>query len=289
TAALDHLAPDPEVDAETLARAEAHLVHLAATHTPAELRRLAAHLLEVVAPQAAEDADARALARLEEQARRKSCLSITPAGDGLTRIVGLVPEAVGERLRVLVEAYAQPRLAALEADGGRLPRPRVLAEAFAQLLESIDPGRVPAHGGDATTLIVTIDHDKLQARLAAAELGGGVPITAAEARRLACTAKILPAVLGAKSEPLDLGRARRLFSPAQRKALRLRDKTCRAEGCTVPAAWTDAHHLQPWSKGGRTDLADGVLLCGHHHRRAHDPAYDLTRLPNGDYRFHRRT
>jgi hypothetical protein len=96
-------------------------------------------------------------------------------------------------------------------------------------------------------------------------------------------------VLGGRSEPLDLGRSRRLFSPAQRKALRLCDKECRAEGCTVPAAWTDAHHLDPWSKGGRTDLADGILLCGHHHRLAHDPAYDHTRLANGDYRFHRRT
>jgi len=287
--ALDALAVDPAVDPEVLSRAEAHLVELAATHGPRELRRLAAHLLEVVAPEVADAADARALARLEERAQRRQSLSITPAGDGLTRIHGLVPEAVGERLRLAVEAYAQPRVAALEADGKRLPRSRVLAEAFGQLLETIDPDRVPAQGGDATTVIVTIDHDKLTRDLATAELGGGVPITAAEARRLACTAKILPAVLDGQSQPLDLGRAQRLFTPAQRKALRLRDKRCRAEGCTAPAEWCDAHHLQPWAEGGSTDLANGVLFCGHHHRRAHDPTYTHERLPNGDYRFHRRT
>jgi hypothetical protein len=69
----------------------------------------------------------------------------------------------------------------------------------------------------------------------------------------------------------------------------LRDKGCRAEGCAMPAAMCEAHHLQPWSQGGRTDLADGVLLCSHHHHVIHDPRYATTRLPNGDYRFHRRT
>jgi hypothetical protein len=47
--------------------------------------------------------------------------------------------------------------------------------------------------------------------------------------------------------------------------------------------------LQPWSKGGKTDLDDGVLLCSHHHHRAHDPRYSTERTPNGDIQFHRRT
>jgi predicted restriction endonuclease len=80
-----------------------------------------------------------------------------------------------------------------------------------------------------------------------------------------------------------------LFSPAQRKALRLRDRECRVEGCTVPATWCEAHHLKPWALGGRTDLDHGVLLCSHHHHRAHDTRYLANRLPNGDIRFTRRT
>ena len=109
-------------------------------------------------------------------------------------------------------------------------------------------------------------------------------------RRLACAARIIPVVLGGRSEVLDLGRSRRLFSPAQRKAMAVRDRRCRAEGCTVPAAWCEAHHAtNPWARGGSSDLADGVLLCSWHHHRAHDPRYDARRLPQGDYRFHRRT
>ncbi|MCW2779931.1 MAG: endonuclease, partial [Marmoricola sp.] len=52
----------------------------------------------------------------------------------------------------------------------------------------------------------------------------------------------------------------------------------------------EAHHeTLPWSRGGKTNLADGVLLCGHHHRLAHHTNYDHQRLPNGDIRFTRRT
>jgi hypothetical protein len=97
-------------------------------------------------------------------------------------------------------------------------------------------------------------------------------------------------VLGGQSEVLDLGRSRRLFSPAQRKAMAVRDKRCRAEGCTIPAAWCEAHHAKkPWADGGLTDIADGALMCAWHHHRAHDGQYDTRRLPDGDFRFHRRT
>ena len=138
--------------------------------------------------------------------------------------------------------------------------------------------------------MVTIDLDTLRSGLGLAETSTGETITAAEARRLACTAGIVPVVLGGKSEVLDLGRTRRLFSPAQRKALAVRDRHCRAEGCDLPAAWCEAHHATTaWSRDGRTDLADGLLLCSFHHHRAHDTRYQTDRFPNGDIRYTRRT
>jgi hypothetical protein len=69
----------------------------------------------------------------------------------------------------------------------------------------------------------------------------------------------------------------------------VRDMTCRAEGCDAPADWCEAHHLDPWEAGGRTDIDDGVLLCSHHHHRIHDTRYLVERLANGDFRFHRST
>jgi hypothetical protein len=63
-----------------------------------------------------------------------------------------------------------------------------------------------------------------------------------------------PAVLGGESEVLDLGRKQRLFSTAIRRALRLRDPVCRGEGCTIPARWCEAHHLQSRRRTGRGRL-----------------------------------
>ncbi|MCW2781476.1 MAG: endonuclease, partial [Marmoricola sp.] len=69
-----------------------------------------------------------------------------------------------------------------------------------------------------------------------------------------------------------------------------RDRGCRAETCQRPPAWCEAHHeTLPWSRGGKTNLNDGVLLCGHHHRLAHHTNDDHQHRPNGDIRFTRRT
>ena len=293
------------VDAGTVALAEAHLVDRAGEFGPRELGRIGRRILDVVAPEIAEAAEAARLADLEAHAADVTRLTMRRLGDGTTRISGRVPDAAGTRFATCLEAFSNPRLARAQ-DGNapagdpvaRLGYPKRMGQAFVQLLETLDPTRLPIHGGDATTLVVTIDLDALKADLATADLIGaglvpgddltGDRITAAQARRLACTAKILPVVLGGDSLPLDLGRTRRLYTPAQRKALLIRDRTCRGEGCDVPGTWCEAHHLDPWHTGGRTDLADGVLLCSHHHHRAHEPRWRLERLANGDYRFHPR-
>ena len=163
-----------------------------------------------------------------------------------------------------------------------------MAEAFEQLLETVDPKRLPAHGGVATTVVVTISLEALRAEAGFGDLPDGTMISAGEVRRLACGSNIIPAVLGGKSEVLDLGRTRRLFSESQRRVLGLMHQTCQAEGCTVPAIWTDVHHDQPWSQGGKTDIKEARLYCKHHHRCVHDPAYEVNALPNGDYRIRRR-
>ena len=94
----------------------------------------------------------------------------------------------------------------------------------------------------------------------------GGPISARVVRKMACDADIIPIVLGGHGEILDVGRARRLFGVAQRRALVARDKGCAFPSCTIPAVWTEAHHVTPWMDGGRTDISNGCLLCSFHHR-----------------------
>lgn len=276
--------------ADVVDRCEARLVELCEEFGPRQLRILGRRVLQVVAPKVAEEAERRALEREEETAMRRTFLTTRRNGDGTTDVRIRLADAVVDRLLTYLDAFTSPRrpgVGAVEAD--RRPYDQKLGHAFGAFLENADPGWMPLHGGDATHVMVTIDFSELTDALGTA-LVGDEPITAGEARRLACNASILPVVLGGDSEILDLGRARRLFSPAQRKALALRDVHCRAEGCQIPAAWCEAHHAaQPWVAGGQTDLADGVLLCSWHHHRAHDHRYDHRRHPDGTIRFQRRT
>jgi hypothetical protein len=109
---------------------------------------------------------------------------------------------------------------------------------------------------------VTIPYDKLMDDLRDANLvGENQELTPAQARQLACDADILPAVLGGQSEILDLGRAARLASPAQRAALQLRDKGCVFAGCGAKPNDCHTHHIQPWAQGGTTSLDNLVSLC----------------------------
>ncbi|TQK69668.1 HNH endonuclease signature motif containing protein [Nocardioides sp. SLBN-35] len=275
------------------AEAEQTLVGYAAHHPPRELKRLGRRILEVVAPEVAEAEEGRRLEEEERRAREKASLRFRDLGEGRTRITGVLPTSVAERWKHYLQAFTSPRQRGGDAAREeRVPQHRAYAQAFAALLELLDPARLPEHGGDATTVIVTIGVAQLCSDLGAAGViagDGEEAISASEARRLACQAQIIPAVLGGKGEVLDLGRRMRLFSKAQRRALRLRDRRCRAEGCTIPAAWTEAHHLRPWSAGGPTDLANAVSLCSHHHHRVHERAYRPELLADGDVRFARRT
>ena len=141
-----------------------------------------------------------------------------------------------------------------------------------ELLEHLPTDRL--NGKVAATVVVTVDHDQLRQNLGAAHLDTGHDLSVSETRRLACTAGILPAVLDGTSLPLDLGRANRFFTEAQRVALATTYDECASEGCDRPYAWSELHHEDPWAKDGRTDLQLAVPLCRFHHRRAHDPTYD---------------
>lgn len=122
--------------------------------------------------------------------------------------------------------------------------------------------------GATVTMLVTVSLDALESGVGSAGVAGvDARISAATARRLAADAELIPVVLGGPSEVLDLGRAQRLFSRAQRRALAVRDGGCVWPGCEAPPGWCEVAHVRPWSRGGPTDLDNGALLCRFHHRR----------------------
>ncbi|MEI7057885.1 HNH endonuclease [Nocardioides sp. CCNWLW239] len=292
--ALDAIDTAPIATREDLVLAEKLLVEEACRLTANQLRIAGRRILERVDPIRFDEAEAKALLAEEQRALQKTALRIWDNHDGTVGFEGVLPVAAGIRFKTMVEAYAQPRKQQLVEKGAALPPwERLLGHGFTRLLETIDPTALPRHGGDATVVNVVISLEDLRKELGTAILGfdetNGTTITAAEARKMACNATIIPWVLGSDGEVLDAGRASRFFQPIQRKALRLQQKCCQAEGCDMPPEWCDAHHLDPWAAGGTTNLKDGVLLCPHHHRLAHAPGFTHERLPDGTIRFTRRS
>jgi Domain of unknown function (DUF222)/HNH endonuclease len=95
---------------------------------------------------------------------------------------------------------------------------------------------------------------------------------------------LLPPTLGgAPSQPLDVGRASRVVTPAQRSALAARDGGCVFPDCARPLAWCEGHHLWHWADGGPTDLENLALVCRAHHRAVHEGGWRLTRGPDGRF------
>ena len=131
--------------------------------------------------------------------------------------------------------------------------------------------------------MVTTSLEALQAHVAAAGLlPYGGTLDPASLRRLACDAAVIPAVLGSNGQVLDLGRSRRLFTPAQRRAIALRDRGCIHPGCHAPPVECEAHHGLPWYTGGASDLTNGYLLCDYDHDRHHREGWTIHRDPCGN-------
>jgi hypothetical protein len=186
----------------------------------------------------------------------------------------LDPETDAKVCSALCDAIATERA---KPDDGRT-WDQLQADALVGLItgaQTLDP-RTPE-------LTVIIDHHTLVDGLhdrSVCETGDGNPLPPETVRRLACDADILPVVLGAEGEVLDVGRAQRLATRAQRRALRAMYRTCAHPGCTVTFEQCRIHHVKPWEHGGLTDLACLIPLCSVHHHLVHEGGWTLTLDPD---------
>ena len=129
--------------------------------------------------------------------------------------------------------------------------------------------------GVSTTVVVRIGIEELRTGTGLGDSDSlAAPVSAGTLRSMAADAEIIPVVLGAKSEVLDLGRARRLFTRAQRLALVERDGGCAM--CHAPPSYCEAHHIRWWDRHrGKTDIDNGVLLCTGCHHRVHRDGWKI--------------
>jgi hypothetical protein len=159
-------------------------------------------------------------------------------------------------------------------------RADALVEVANQWLAGATTGSPPS-----PRVVVHVDLASLVGNLdGGCRIEDGPALPAAVARRIGCDTELV-AIAERDGAPLYVGRSRRTISARQRLALQARDSTCRFPGCGVPAHRTEGHHLQHWADGGKTDLANLVLLCRFHHHRLHDGAFRIVRGPACDLRF----
>ncbi|MGA9101482.1 DUF222 domain-containing protein [Aeromicrobium sp.] len=263
----------PEVPEEHRDAAEAQLLCDAERLDLKTLERRADRIAEVYAPEQVDEIENDLVAAREKAAWKKTTFWMVDSGDGTHKGGFVLPDAQADQLRVALDALTAPQHDLTSDDAVLDEKPTYgqrLGWAFCQLLDVIPGDRLPDTNGVGAILTVNLDYDVLCGKVAAATLSTGTRISAGEARRLACTNRLMPAVFGGDSLPMDVGRAKRCFTGHQRRALETRDRGCIFPGCDRPPGWCVVHHAdERWADGGHTDLDEGVLICPAHHRILH--------------------
>jgi hypothetical protein len=139
---------------------------------------------------------------------------------------------------------------------------------------------LPRLAGATTTVNVHVGLADLEAGRGVGWIDGlDEPLPQSAVERLRCHSPVTTTVFGDGGEILHHGKARRLFSPAQNRALAARDGGCVWPGCDRPPSWCETHHVDEWRSPahppGKTDVDNGVLLCRAHHAHLHKSSWRL--------------
>jgi hypothetical protein len=263
-----HQRTAPVADPDDLRTALDDLIGEAPKVTPEDLARLARHHGEQIRPPREQE-------RLDAGRQEARGLWFgQPSASGMVAMRGTLDPEAAAIIKSAVDPLSAPCPVRDEHGRTIATDPRTPAKRRADaLLEVVQRGVASAENvptTDKAKIVVTIDHDVLAGRLEGTGLAmTGDVLSAPTVRRLACDAAVVPMVLGGASEPLELGRERRLVTKGLRIALWQRDGGCSFPGCTIPASWCDAHHVVPWYLGGQTNLRTMALLCRRHHTYVH--------------------
>jgi hypothetical protein len=106
-------------------------------------------------------------------------------------------------------------------------------------------------------------------------------VSAQTARRLSCDASLVTVLEDENGQVLNIGRRARTVPASLRRALDVRDKTCRFPGC-CESRTVESHHIEHWADGGETSLENLAKLCKFHHAQLHRGCFDVRVEPPVD-------
>jgi hypothetical protein len=103
-------------------------------------------------------------------------------------------------------------------------------------------------------------------------------VSIATIERYLCDTGAVPVAFDDDGQCVNVGRDQRLFTSKQRIALAVRDGGCLFVNCGRPPSFCEAHHIKFWARDhGKTNVADGVLLCRRHHLLLHNNGWEIVR------------
>jgi hypothetical protein len=175
---------------------------------------------------------------------------------------------------------------------------QLASDAFEQLLRAgADAGGVGGSAGTGGTragvllgsgapiIHIAVTRSAVEGRRGAAHLRGQAdPVSIETLERLACSGSHSETGFDSAGVPLDRGRDQRLFTAKQKQVLALKWGGCAHPRCERPPSWTEAHHIDHWLRDhGKSNIADGILLCKHHHLLHHNNGWETRRDGAGRY------
>ena len=228
--------------------------------------------------------DETALVDRFERQRGRTRLKKWVNSDGMYVLNGELDPEIGSRLFRAIDTEIETL-----AQRDSLPKnDHTAAHALAALVErglGAGPNPTPAE-------IIVIDIDTLRHgrhEHSTCETSSGAQLPVDTARRACCDAMLAPQLLDpATGVVLDAGRASRVATRAQRRALRAMYPTCAYPGCDRAFDWCQIHHIVPWETGGTTDLANLLPLCTHHHHLIHEGGWRLHLTADRTLTIHQR-
>jgi hypothetical protein len=259
-----------------------------------QVRPLASFATPEVDGQLANEAPGWTPSALEDEARRRRRVDRAEAekiqneryvkrrwdrDTGTLRIWGRLPYDQGAVVEKTLDRIAEQTVASGASEAVRALRADALTEVCSTWLGS-------QSDTDRATVVVHVSEKELAAAHGMGELENGVMLASETVRRLACDARVQMIVEAEDGRPIGVGRTTRVIPHWLMRLLRHRDGGCRFPECDRDQ-WLAAHHLRHWSRGGRTDMDNLILVCGHHHDLLHEGGYRVEGDPDGELTFYR--
>ena len=249
---------------EDASSVEAHLVARARDLDLSELRRVCQRLQASSDPAGWEERE-----RRQHEARH---VSISEDSDGMMLIQARLDPPAAAPVVAWLDAQVKDAFRRRRDGDPRDADARTVGQIRADALVGLARHGMACEeptSGVSTTVLIRMGLDDLRTGIGLGESDSlSAPLSVGTLRAMCADAEIIPVVLGARSEVLDQGRGRRLFTRAQRIALVERDGGCAM--CHAPPSYCEAHHIRWWDRHlGKTDLDNGVLLCTGCHHRVH--------------------